>query len=123
MPLFRAWARQRGLAVGVIVMLAAGIAALTTAFAVVHAALYRQPPFPEASRLAILSIERNPAGFVHAQQITAGIAMIQALGAGRGFVVDQTADATQFHAANLAQYAVVVFLSALRASAGHTEEL
>jgi type 1 glutamine amidotransferase len=50
------------------------------------------------------------AGFVHAQQITAGIALIQSLGAANGFAVDQTADAAQVNAANLAQYSVVVFL-------------
>lgn len=50
------------------------------------------------------------AGFVHAPQIAAGIALIQGLGAAHGFGVDQTADATLVNTANLAQYAVVVFL-------------
>jgi len=50
------------------------------------------------------------AGFVHGPQITAGLALIQSLGAANGFAVDDTADSSQFNAANLAQYAVVVFL-------------
>jgi type 1 glutamine amidotransferase len=49
------------------------------------------------------------AGFVHGPQITAGIALIQALGNAHGFVVDQTDDASLITTANLAQYAVVVF--------------
>jgi type 1 glutamine amidotransferase len=51
------------------------------------------------------------AGFNHAAQITAGVALIQALGASHGFIVDQTADATLFNTANLAQYAAVIFLN------------
>jgi type 1 glutamine amidotransferase len=50
------------------------------------------------------------AGFVHGPQIAAGITLIQALGSANGFAVDQTADATAFTAANLAQYSVIVFL-------------
>jgi putative ABC transport system permease protein len=46
----------------VIVTLAVGVAALTTAFGSVNAALIRQPPFDDASRLAILYIQRHPAG-------------------------------------------------------------
>jgi predicted permease len=42
--------------------LALGVALLTATFAIVHAALFRQPPFVEADRLALLSIQRNPMG-------------------------------------------------------------
>jgi len=42
--------------------LALGVAALTTAFAIVNAALFRQPPFAEPDRLALLYLQRNPAG-------------------------------------------------------------
>jgi putative ABC transport system permease protein len=52
----------RGLAAAVIVTLACGAAILTAAFAIVNAALLRQPPFVEADRLAILYLQRNPAG-------------------------------------------------------------
>lgn len=51
------------------------------------------------------------AGFRHDAQITAGTALIQNLGAANGFAVDNTEDATQINAANLSQYAVVVFLN------------
>ena len=40
--------------------IALGVAALTTAFAVVDAAVIRQPPFPEAERLVMLYLQRNP---------------------------------------------------------------
>jgi cytochrome c len=50
------------------------------------------------------------AGFRH-DSIPAGISAIQALGSANGFTVSATEDATQFNAANLAQYKVVVFLS------------
>ena len=50
------------------------------------------------------------AGYVHGAQITAGISLIQSLGAANGFLVDDTADSSRFNPANLAQYAVVVFL-------------
>jgi type 1 glutamine amidotransferase len=46
----------------------------------------------------------------HAAQQGAGVAVVQSLGAAHGFVVDQTADATLITTANLAQYAVVVFM-------------
>jgi len=51
------------------------------------------------------------AGFRHAAQITAGVALVQALGAANGFAVDATEDAGRFTPANLARYAVVVFLN------------
>ena len=50
------------LALGVVLTLAAGVGALTAAFGLVHAALFRQPPFPEADRLAMLHMVRHPTG-------------------------------------------------------------
>ena len=44
------------------ITVALGVAALTTAFAVVDAAVIRQPPFPEPERLAMLYLQRNPEG-------------------------------------------------------------
>jgi putative ABC transport system permease protein len=52
----------RWLAFAVAATLALGVALLTTTFAIVDAALLRQPPFPDADRLALLYLERNPAG-------------------------------------------------------------
>jgi hypothetical protein len=50
------------LAVAVVITLAFGIGTLTTAFSLVNAALFRQPPFHDAHHLALLFLERNPAG-------------------------------------------------------------
>jgi type 1 glutamine amidotransferase len=50
------------------------------------------------------------AGFVHATEIVNGIALVQSLGAANGFVVHDSNDATVMNPANLAQYAVVIFL-------------
>lgn len=50
------------------------------------------------------------AGFRH-DSIAAGIATVQALGEDAGFGVDATEDATVFSAANLANYAAVVWLN------------
>ena len=47
-PAFRSLARAPALAIGVVVTLALGVAALTTAFGVVNAGLWRQPPFRDA---------------------------------------------------------------------------
>ncbi len=62
--LLRLVRRARGgapaLQIAVILMLAAGVAALTVTFGIVRAALWREPPFPDAGRLAILFLERNP---------------------------------------------------------------
>lgn len=44
------------------ITIALGVGALTTAFAVVDAAVVRQPPFPEPERLVMLYLQRNPAG-------------------------------------------------------------
>ena len=49
-------------AIGVVLTLAVGIALLTATFAIVRAALWRQPPFPEAERLSIVFLQRNPTG-------------------------------------------------------------
>src|SRR5690349_15644213 len=49
-------------------------------------------------------------GFRH-DSIPAGIRAVQRLGAQYGFNVDATEDATQFNAANLAQYEAVVWMS------------
>ena len=54
--------RARGLSLGVSVTLALGVCALTVTFGVVNAALFRQPPFSDAGRLALLYLERNPNG-------------------------------------------------------------
>ena len=63
MPLaFRSLGRARVLSIGVSATLAAGIAALTITYAVVDAAIVRQPPFVDADRLAILYTVRNPPG-------------------------------------------------------------
>ena len=53
---------SRGLALAVVITLAVGVATFTTAFGVMHAALFRQPPFADASRLAMLHLERNERG-------------------------------------------------------------
>ncbi|HEY7027139.1 MAG TPA: hypothetical protein VH438_06010, partial [Gemmatimonadales bacterium] len=58
----RSLARAPVLAISVVVTLALGVATLTTAFGVVHAGLWRQPPFPDASRIAMLFLHRNPRG-------------------------------------------------------------
>lgn len=56
----RVLTRAPRLSLGVVITLALGVGVLTTAFGIVHAALFRQPPFPEASRVALLFLERNP---------------------------------------------------------------
>ncbi len=58
----RSMIRARGLSLGVSVTLALGVCALTVTFGVVNAALFRQPPFSDAGRLALLYLERNPNG-------------------------------------------------------------
>ena len=63
MPLrfmLRSLVRTPRLSLAVVLTLALGVAALVTTFGIVHAALFRQPPFPAASRLALLYLERNP---------------------------------------------------------------
>lgn len=58
----RTLSRARGIAVAVVITLALGVGALTTAFGIVNAALFRQPPFQDARRLAMLYLMRNPLG-------------------------------------------------------------
>ena len=58
----RSISRARGLSLGVGVTLALGVCALTVTFGVVNAALFREPPFADAGRLALLYLERNPSG-------------------------------------------------------------
>jgi putative ABC transport system permease protein len=60
--LIRSLSRSPALAIGVVVTLAVGVAALTATFAIVNAALFRRPPFDDADRLAMLYIVRNPTG-------------------------------------------------------------
>lgn len=54
--------RARGFSLFVAVTLAAGVAALTLACGVVDAALWRQPPFGDAPRIAIITSSRTVAG-------------------------------------------------------------
>jgi hypothetical protein len=58
----RSFSSNRSLAITVVFTLAIGGAALVTTFGVVNAALFRQPPFADAERLALLFIQRNPQG-------------------------------------------------------------
>ncbi len=51
---------SRALSATVILTLAVGSAALTTTFGVVNAALFRQPPFADAERVALLYLQRTP---------------------------------------------------------------
>src|SRR5688500_17252577 len=54
--------RARALTLGVVVTVALGVAVLTTAFGIAHAAIFRQPPFDDADELAMLHMVRNPRG-------------------------------------------------------------
>lgn len=58
----RSLARSPALVLTVVLTLALGTGALATTFSVVNGALWRQPPFPNAERLAMLYLERNPRG-------------------------------------------------------------
>jgi putative ABC transport system permease protein len=58
----RTLAGSRALFITVVVTLAIGVATLATTFGVVNAALFRQPPFEDAGRLAMLYLQRNPRG-------------------------------------------------------------
>jgi putative ABC transport system permease protein len=65
MPLsstLRSLARARGLVLAVVTTIALGVAALTTTFGVINAALFRQPPFEDADRVVMLYLQRNPQG-------------------------------------------------------------
>src|SRR5688572_5885389 len=59
---FRSLTVSRGLTIMVVLTLAVGVATVTTAFGVVNAALFRQPPFAEADRIALLYLERSAPG-------------------------------------------------------------
>jgi uncharacterized protein len=80
------------------------LAALALAFVLPVSTAQAADPF----RLLVFS---KTTGFRH-DSIPAGVAAIQNLGQQNNFVVDATEDDTQFTDANLARYAVVVFLSA-----------
>lgn len=58
----RSLARARALGVTVILTLALGTGSLAIAFAVINAALFREPPFADARQLALLHLERRPEG-------------------------------------------------------------
>jgi putative ABC transport system permease protein len=60
--LHRSLLRSPALSIGVIATLALGVGALTVTFAVVDAALFRQPPFQDAGRITMLYLVRNPIG-------------------------------------------------------------
>lgn len=64
-------------------------------------------PIPGDFRILLFS---ETAGFRHAS-IEVGRAAIQQLGTDNGFAVDTTEDSSNFNAANLAQYAAVLFLN------------
>ncbi|HSA56441.1 MAG TPA: ABC transporter permease [Gemmatimonadaceae bacterium] len=58
----RSLRNTRGLSATVVATLAFGVAALALAFGVINAAVFREPPFHDAGRLAMLYLERNPQG-------------------------------------------------------------
>ena len=59
----RAIARSPGIAAGVISTIAVGVGALAVAFTMIDAAIFRQPPFPEAPRLAMVYSTRTAPTF------------------------------------------------------------
>ncbi|HEY7566880.1 MAG TPA: ABC transporter permease [Gemmatimonadaceae bacterium] len=59
---FRPLFRSPGLLLGVVATLAVGVGALTVTFGIVNAAVMREPPFEDASRVTALYIVRNPIG-------------------------------------------------------------
>src|SRR4051812_15816412 len=62
MPSLRPLLRAPALSLGVVLTLAFGVGALTTTFALLDAALLREPPFPDAGELAVLKLVRHPVG-------------------------------------------------------------
>ena len=59
MPILRSLSRAPGFSAAVVGMLATGTAALTTTFALVDAALLRQPPFENAGEIVLLNTTRT----------------------------------------------------------------
>lgn len=55
----RSLARSPGFALLVVATLAVGVGALTLTFSVVHATLWRQPPFRDAERLGVMVVTRR----------------------------------------------------------------
>jgi putative ABC transport system permease protein len=60
--MLRSLTRGRWLTLAVVATIALGVAALTTTFGIVHAALFREPPFHDAERVAVLFLDRRPEG-------------------------------------------------------------
>lgn len=60
--MLRTYIRDRGVFTAAVLTIAVGVTAVVSAFGVVNAALMRQPPFPQADRLAMLYLVRNPRG-------------------------------------------------------------
>ena len=58
----RSLVHSRALSITVALTLALGVGAVIITFGVVNAALWRQPPFPDAARLTMLYLQRNPEG-------------------------------------------------------------
>src|SRR5215208_8356991 len=58
----RSLLRAPVMSAGAIATLALGVGALTATFALVDAALLREPPFDDARRLAVLKLVRHPVG-------------------------------------------------------------
>jgi type 1 glutamine amidotransferase len=76
----------------------------------VTAAVVLACPSPSAAEEFRVLVFSKTAGFRHGS-IAAGIAMIQQLGAANDFGVDTTENGSAFTAANLAQYAAVIWLN------------
>ncbi|MEP6781507.1 MAG: ABC transporter permease [Gemmatimonadaceae bacterium] len=62
--LLRSVTRERGTSLSIVLTVAIGIAALTTAFGMADAALWRQPPFPDAEHIVLVqsthAVPRQP---------------------------------------------------------------
>jgi type 1 glutamine amidotransferase len=89
--------------------------AVTAALVLVACAPGGEPPRAPSAPAASTSefgvlVFTKTAGFRH-DSIPAGVQALRELGAGNGFAVTATADATAFTAGDLARYAAVVFLN------------
>jgi hypothetical protein len=60
--MFRVLSRARGLSITIVLTFGLSVGLLTITFSLLNAALFRLPPFPDAGRLALLYLERNPPG-------------------------------------------------------------